>query len=128
MADTTKKYFYGTGRRKTAVAQVRLVPSGTGTFMLNDKAVTLEEQPYIEPLKLVGRFGTTDISVHVNGGGWNGQIEAIRHGIARALVEMDEDFRTTLKKAGYLTRDPREKERKKPGLLSARRSPQWSKR
>ena len=124
----SKTYFYGTGRRKTAVARVRLFPSGTGKITLNDQVVSDADPLYVQPLKLVGQFGSTDLSVKVAGGGFNGQSEAIQHGIARALVELDPIFRTTLKKAGFLTRDPREKERKKFGLKSARRSPQWSKR
>jgi len=125
---TAKQYVYGTGRRKSAVAQVRLYENGSGKFTINTKAVTPSTELYLEPLKLVGKYGNTDLSVQVAGGGTQGQLEAIRHGVARALVELDETFRTTLKKAGYLTRDPREKERKKFGLKSARRSPQWSKR
>lgn len=132
MAESTTKnsktFLAATGRRKTAVAQVRLFPSGSGKITVNNKAVSEEEPAFVAPLKLVGKFGNTDVSVLVNGGGKQGQIEAIRHGIARALLEVDENFRTTLKKAGFLTRDPREKERKKPGLRGARRSPQWSKR
>ena len=125
---TLKKYFYAVGRRKTAVAQTRLFPEGSGKITVNDKAVTPETQIYLEPLKLTGRFGNTDITIKVNGGGVQGQLEAIRHSIARALIILDETYKTTLKKAGFLTRDPREKERKKFGLKSARRSPQWSKR
>ena len=125
---TTKQYFYGTGRRKTAVAQVRIYPGGSGKLTINEKAVEGEDHIYLMPLKLVGKFGNTDLSVHVNGGGVTGQLEAIRHGVARALVELDAELRTTLKKSGLLTRDPRGRERKKPGMLSARRSPQWSKR
>ena len=129
MAETTPKtYFYGTGRRKAAVAQVRIYPSGSGKMTVNDKAVEGDQHLYLAPLKLVGKFGNTDVSVHVNGGGTAGQIGAIQLGVSRALVELDEELRTTLKKAGLLTRDPRERERKKPGLKSARRSPQWSKR
>ena len=124
----SKQYHYGTGRRKTAVAQVRLYPNGSGSILINDKEIPSTDQTFLTPLKLVGKFGTTNLSVHVQGGGTIGQMEAIRHGVARALVELDETFKTTLKKAGFLTRDPREKERKKPGLKSARRSPQWSKR
>ena len=126
--NTTKRYEYGTGRRKTAVAQVRLYANGTGSIIVNEKDVAAADQTYLDPLKLVGQFGTTDMTIKVSGGGWHGQLEAIRHGVARALVEMDENFKTTLKKAGYLTRDPRERERKKFGLKSARRAPQWSKR
>ncbi len=123
----TKTYHYGTGRRKTAVAQVRLYPKGNGKVTVNEKVVAKASPEYLEPLKLVGQ-ADLDISAHVSGGGTKGQIEAIRHGVARALVAMDEAYRTTLKGAGFLTRDPRAKERKKPGLRSARRSPQWSKR
>jgi small subunit ribosomal protein S9 len=121
-----EKYFYGTGRRKTAVARVRLYP-GTGKAFVNDKNTQLSD-PVIEPLKLVGKFGGIDISVKVSGGGKTGQNEAIRHGISRALIVMNTEFRPTLKKAGFLTRDQREVERKKPGLKKARRAPQWSKR
>jgi small subunit ribosomal protein S9 len=123
----TKKYYYGTGRRKTAVAQVRLYPKGNGKVTVNEASVEDPSTVYLEPLKLVGQQDM-DISAHVQGGGFQGQIEAIRHGVARALVAMDEEFRTSLKKAGFLTRDPRAKERKKFGLKGARRAPQWSKR
>src|SRR5579862_7137494 len=103
MAETksSKTYFYGTGRRKTAVARVRLFLTGTGKITVNDVAVSQAEPLYIEPLKLVGKFGSTDLSIKVAGGGFNGQSEAIQHGIARALVEADPLFRTTLKKAGF---------------------------
>jgi small subunit ribosomal protein S9 len=123
-----KQYHYGTGRRKTAIARVRLYANGSGKITVNDKTITPSTETYLDPLKLVGQYGNTDLTVKVNGGGTVGQLDAIRHGIARALVELDEAFKTTLKKAGYLTRDPRERERKKPGLKSARRSSQWSKR
>lgn len=121
-----KKYYYGTGRRKTAVARVRIYP-GDGVSLLNGKECKL---PNIanEPIKLVGKSNSIDISVIVSGGGKSAQSEAIRHGISRALVLMNADFRPVLKKAGFLTRDPREVERKKPGLKKARRAPQWSKR
>jgi small subunit ribosomal protein S9 len=122
-----EKYLYATGRRKTAVAQVRIIPGGTGKITLNDKIVT-GEPTYVAPLKAVGKFGSVDLSLVVKGGGFQGQIDAIQHGISRALVVLDEEYKTTLRKAGYLTRDPRAKERKKPGLKSARRAPQWSKR
>ena len=129
MADKPlKHYIYATGRRKTAVARVRLIPTGSGLCTVNGKTVELGKMPYVDPLRLVGQFGNADLSIVVAGGGTVGQSDAIRHGIARALVTLDETNKTTLKKAGYLTRDPRERERKKPGLLSARRSPQWSKR
>ena len=130
MAETksTQSYFYGTGRRKSAVARVRILPSGSGKVTINDKVVASETAPYLNPLRLVGKLGSTDLSVKVAGGGTQGQLDAIQHGVARALLEIDETFRTTLKKAGFLTRDPREKERKKFGLKGARRAPQWSKR
>jgi len=129
MAEKKALTYHGaTGRRKSAVAQVRLYPQGSGKVTINDKLKTDEEDIYLAPLKLVGLFGSTDLTVKVHGGGFAGQAEAIRHGISRALVEMDEAYKTTLRKAGYLTRDPREKERKKAGLKGARRAPQWSKR
>ncbi len=120
------KYFYGTGRRKTAVARVRLYP-GSGKITLNGKESNLRDNA-VSPLKLVGKLGSYDISITVIGGGTTGQSDAIRHGIARALIVSNAEYRPTLKKAGYLTRDPREVERKKPGLKKARRAPQWSKR
>ena len=126
MTTETKKYFYGTGRRKTSVARVRLIP-GTGVLTINDKETKVFDE-VVDPLKLVGKFGDFDISVRVVGGGKISQRGAIRHGIARALEVMNSEFRPTLKKAGFLTRDPREVERKKPGLRKARRAPQWSKR
>jgi small subunit ribosomal protein S9 len=125
---TQNQYHYGVGRRKTAVAQVRLYTQGSGKISVNDKPVTAENQSYLAPLQLAGMLGNTDLTVKVHGGGFSGQEEAIRHGISRALVAMDEGYKTSLRKAGYLTRDPREKERQKPGLKGARRSPQWSKR
>lgn len=127
MADKKTTYNYATGRRKAAVARVRLFPQGSGKITVNEKAITPGDQAYLAPLKLVG-LTTADLSVKVQGGGFSGQEEAIRHGVARAIVELDEEYKTTLRKAGYLTRDPREKERKKPGLKGARRAPQWSKR
>jgi small subunit ribosomal protein S9 len=123
----TKKYHYGTGRRKTAVAQVRLYPKGSGKVTVNEALIAEPNTVYLEPLKMVGQQDA-DLTIHVNGGGFQGQLEAIRHGVARALVEMDIELRATLKKAGFLTRDPRAKERKKFGLKGARRAPQWSKR
>ncbi|HSI20621.1 MAG TPA: 30S ribosomal protein S9 [Verrucomicrobiae bacterium] len=127
MAEKKLAYHYATGRRKTAVAQVRLYPQGNGKVTINEKVVVSEGKGFLAPLTLVGLSGA-DLSVKVHGGGTAGQEEAIRHGIARAIVVMDEEYKTTLRKAGYLTRDPREKERKKPGLKGARRRPQWSKR
>lgn len=117
---------WGTGRRKTATARVRLTP-GNGTFEINGSE-TAEVERLIEPLKLVGKYQQVDVSIKVAGGGSAGQIDAMRHGIAMALVDLDVELRPTLRKAGLLTRDPREKERKKFGKKKARRSPQWSKR
>lgn len=127
MKTTSKeKYFYGTGRRKTAVASVRLYP-GSGKNLVNNKEIILAGF-VLEPLKLVGKISNFDISVRVAGGGKTGQNEAIRHGISRALIVANPEYRPTLKKAGLLTRDQREVERKKPGLKKARKAPQWSKR
>ena len=129
-----QEYYYGLGKRKTAVARVRLYANGKGTFTVNDKP--LEE--YLKtstgnsiikaPLKLTGTVKNFDISVKVDGGGTSAQNDAIRHGISRALLEYNDTLRGTLKKAGFLTRDARVKERKKPGLKRARRAPQFSKR
>lgn len=119
------KYNFGTGRRKTAVARVRL-HKDTKVSTYNSKEFKFDKELF--PLQIVGKKNVFGLSVIVNGGGKNGQLEAIQHGIARALVQYDPELRTTLKKAGYLRRDPREVERKKPGLKKARKSPQWSKR
>ncbi len=133
MAENTKGYFYGTGRRKSSVARVRLLP-GTGNIIVNDKSIDeyfgLETLKLIvrQPLALTGTEGKFDVIAKVLGGGVSGQAGAVRHGIARALLEADESLRPELKKAGLLTRDPRMKERKKPGLKGARRAPQFSKR
>lgn len=126
-------YFYGTGRRKKSVARVRVYP-GTGKITINDRDI--DEYFGLETLKLIVRqplalTGTTekfDIVCRVNGGGVTGQAGAIRHGLSRALLQYDEALRPALKKAGFLTRDPRMKERKKYGLKAARRAPQFSKR
>ncbi|MFC5559481.1 30S ribosomal protein S9 [Ureibacillus thermophilus] len=125
--------YTGTGRRKSAVARVRLVP-GEGKIIINKRDVeeyipfeTLREV-IKQPLKLTQTLGSYDVLVNVQGGGFTGQAGAIRHGIARALLQVDPDFRSTLKQAGLLTRDPRMKERKKYGLKGARRAPQFSKR
>lgn len=126
-------YFYGTGRRKSSVARVR-VYAGTGKITINDRDIDdyfgLETLKLIvrQPLSLTGTTDKFDIVCRVGGGGVTGQAGAIRHGIARALLQYDETLRTTLKKAGFLTRDPRMKERKKYGLKGARRAPQFSKR
>ena len=128
---TTK--FYGTGRRKSSVARVYLVP-GTGKSTINKRDI--DEYLGLETLKVVVRqplvatetVDKFDVLVNVKGGGYTGQAGAIRHGIARALLQVDAEYRPTLKAAGYLTRDPRMKERKKYGLKAARRAPQFSKR
>ncbi len=120
------KYTYATGRRKSAVARVRVFP-GTGAFSLNNTATEIDQR-LTAVLELVGKKDKLDISAHVTGGGHEGQIMAIRLGLARSLCTIDSNFRAVLKKAGLLTRDPREKERKKFGLHSARRGPQFSKR
>ncbi|TVP86604.1 MAG: 30S ribosomal protein S9 [Alkalicoccus sp.] len=125
--------YYGTGRRKNSVARVNLVP-GDGSIVINKRSI--DEYFDLETLKVIAKQplteteteGTYDVHVNVNGGGYTGQAGAIRHGIARALVTADPEFRPALKAAGYLTRDAREKERKKYGLKGARRAPQFSKR
>lgn len=125
--------YCGTGRRKSSVARVRLV-AGTGNITINDKDISeyfgLETLTIIvnQPLDVTKLRGKYDVLVNVKGGGFTGQAGAIRQGIARALLEANPDLRTELKKAGYLTRDPREKERKKPGLKKARKASQFSKR
>ena len=128
-----KPYFYGTGRRKSSVARVR-VYNGTGKITINDRDIEeyfgLETLKLIvrQPLALTGNLDKFDIVCRVAGGGVTGQAGAIRHGLARALLQFDENLRPALKKAGFLTRDPRMKERKKYGLKGARRAPQFSKR
>lgn len=125
--------YYGTGRRKKSVARVYLVP-GNGTITINKRDI--EEYFGLETLKVITRqplvltetLSKFDVRVNVYGGGMTGQAGAIRHGISRALLQADADFRPVLKKAGFLTRDPRMKERKKYGLKAARRAPQFSKR
>ena len=132
MAKNNVRY-YGTGRRKSSVARVYLVP-GTGKITINkrdiDEYLGLETLKVVvrQPLELTGTTGKYDVLVNVKGGGYTGQAGAIRHGIARALLEVDSEYRPTLKAAGFLTRDPRMKERKKYGLKAARRAPQFSKR
>ncbi|MFH1145805.1 MAG: 30S ribosomal protein S9 [bacterium] len=121
------------GRRKEAVARVR-ISLGKGSIVIDGKPLNkrfptvFEQETITSPLKAVGYEGKLDISIKVKGGGKVGQTEAIRHGIARALEKMEPLLRPTLKKLGYLTRDPRVKERKKPGLKRARKAPQWAKR
>ncbi|MBR3042041.1 MAG: 30S ribosomal protein S9 [Eubacterium sp.] len=131
MAKSTR--YYGTGRRKSSVARVYVTP-GTGKITVNKKDIDeyfgLETLKVIvkQPFAVTGTEGKFDVNVNVYGGGFTGQAGAIRHGIARALSEASDDYRPILKKAGYLTRDPRMKERKKYGLKGARRAPQFSKR
>ena len=133
MYTSSKPYFYGTGRRKKSVARVRIVP-GTGVITINKKDIDsyfgLETLKLIvnQPFGVTGTQGKFDIICRVNGGGFSGQAGAIRHGVSRALIKADENYRAALKKAGLLTRDPRMKERKKYGLKGARRAPQFSKR
>lgn len=129
-----KAYMYGTGRRKSSVARVHLFPNGTGTITVNGRA--LDDYFGLETLKLIVRqpfaatdtMGKFDVEATVTGGGVTGQAGAIRHGIARALLQVEDSYRAPLKAAGLLTRDPRMKERKKYGLKAARRAPQFSKR
>lgn len=129
-----QEFVRAVGRRKTASARVRLIPGGTGTITVNNRPYenyfsVRELQNLIQaPLRTTGKENTFDITAKVAGGGLHGQAEAVRHAIARALVKWNVDFRKTLKTEGFLRRDPRAKERKKPGLKRARRAPQWSKR
>ena len=134
MYESKKKYFYGTGRRKSSIARVRVYENGTGSITINGR--NIDDYFGLETLKLIVRqplatteqLGKVDIVVSVVGGGVSGQAGAIRHGIARALVVMNPEYRPALKAAGFMTRDPRMKERKKYGLKAARRAPQFSKR
>ena len=134
MYKSKKPYFYGTGRRKSSVARVHVYENGTGTITINGRDI--DDYFGLDTLKLIINqpFGVTgteakfDIVANVKGGGMSGQAGAIRHGLARALLTVDENYRSALKKAGFLTRDPRMKERKKYGLKAARRAPQFSKR
>ncbi|MBO4847395.1 MAG: 30S ribosomal protein S9 [Lachnospiraceae bacterium] len=133
MAKKAAAQFYGTGRRKKSIARVYVVP-GKGNITINNRDIDdyfgLETLKVIvrQPLVATETVEKYDVKVNVKGGGYTGQAGAIRHGIARALLKVDEDFRPTLKQAGFLTRDPRMKERKKYGLKAARRAPQFSKR
>jgi small subunit ribosomal protein S9 len=137
MAESKKlmqEYYYGCGKRKTSVARVRLYPKGKGLVTVNGKELkdyfklSTSAGVITSPLKLTSTAKEFDVSVLVEGGGTSAQADAIRHGIARALLIYDDTLRLTLKKAGFLTRDARIKERKKPGLKRARRAPQFSKR
>jgi small subunit ribosomal protein S9 len=131
---TEKRYYQGTARRKTAVARVRLFP-GSGEFVVNGKQIAeyfgardVFEKELHRPLELTGNGARFNVLVKVRGGGVAGQVGAVRHGIDRALLDLNAELRPTLKKAGLLTRDPRMKERKKPGLKRARKRPQYTKR
>ena len=127
------RYYEAVGRRKRSVARVRLYP-GDGQVVVNDKELqdyfgrVQDRMDVLAPLKLTESDSSYNLSVLVNGGGITGQAQAIRHGVARALLLVDPDLRASLKRAGYLKRDPREKERKKPGLKRARKAPQYTKR
>ncbi len=134
MYKSKKPYLYGTGRRKSSVARVHVYPNGSGTITINNRTLDnyfgLDTLKFIvrQPLAATEMTDKVDIVATVTGGGVTGQAGAIRHGIARALLSVNEEFRPILKKAGFLTRDPRMKERKKYGLKGARRAPQFSKR
>ncbi len=127
------EYFRAVGRRKEAIARVR-ISQGSGLFVVNEKQVEHYFPSFVllqtvqAPLVQTNLKDSIDVSVKVEGGGFRGQADAVRHGVARALLLMNPDFRKTLRSLGYLTRDPRVKERKKPGLKRARRAPQFSKR
>ena len=129
-----RAYVYGTGRRKSSTARVHVIPNGTGVITVNGRDIDdyfgLDTLKLIvrQPLVTTGTVGKVDIEATVTGGGVSGQAGAVRHGISRALLQVDESYRAALKAAGFLTRDPRMKERKKYGLKAARRAPQFSKR
>ena len=134
MYQSKNPYKYGTGRRKSSVARVHLFENGTGSITINGRDINdyfgLETLKMVvrQPLNATATLGKVDIVATVEGGGVSGQAGALRHGISRALLQVNPDFRPILKKAGFLTRDPRMKERKKYGLKAARRAPQFSKR
>lgn len=128
------QYYEGIGRRKAATARVRLYPNGTGNVIINDKdgrdylPRAGDYEVMVEPLTLIGQENNYDMTVHVNGGGITGQRDAIKLGVARALLKLDPELRPRLRSAAFLTRDSREKERKKPGLKRARKAPTYTKR
>lgn len=131
---TNRKYIYAKGARKTSVAQARLYEKGKGNAEVNGlklkeyfKTQALQDV-FLSPLKLTSHLKDLDVTVKVHSGGQQGQADACRHAISRALIVLDKELRSALKAEGFLTRDPRVKERKKPGLKRARKSPQWSKR
>jgi small subunit ribosomal protein S9 len=136
LTDTIKgEYYYGMGRRKTAVARVRLYPNGDGSITVNGKSSRLYfgqrdaiMSVMTAPLRLFDLGNEYNMTVRVVGGGTSGQAGAVRHAVARALVRVNPEWKPTLRKAGFLTRDPRMKERKKPGLKRARKAPQYTKR
>ena len=134
MYESKKKYYYGTGRRKSSVARVRVYENGTGSIIINGRDIDnyfgLDTLKLVvnQPLVAADLVGKGDIAVTVAGGGVSGQAGAIRHGLSRALTTLNPELRPTLKAAGFMTRDPRMKERKKYGLKAARRAPQFSKR
>ena len=134
MYKSKKPYHYGTGRRKSSVARVHLFEGGTGSITINGRDIDdyfgLDTLKLLvrQPLNLVGLIGKVDLVIKVTGGGVTGQAGAIRHGVSRALLNVNPEYRAALKAAGFLTRDPRMKERKKYGLKGARRAPQFSKR
>lgn len=129
-----RSYLYAVGRRKKAIARTRLFKKGEGKIIVNEKEynkyfpTTQLQKNVIQPLEAIGMLKDFNFSIKVQGGGDKGQAEAVRHGISRALILFDKDLRKTLKPLGFLKRDPRRKERKKPGLKRARRAPQWAKR
>ncbi|MCB9805896.1 30S ribosomal protein S9 [Candidatus Nomurabacteria bacterium] len=131
---TTEKYIEGIGRRKTSVARVRITPSSKTSFIINDKNIDQyfktdsQKKTIMEALDIFEEKKHFDVSAHIYGGGLSSQAESLRLGLSRALVKLEEESRKTLKKAGYLKRDPRSKERKKFGLKKARKAAQWSKR
>ena len=134
MYESKRPYHYGTGRRKHSVARCRVYENGTGSITINGRDIDdyfgLDTLKLLvrQPLNLVGVVGKVDLVITVAGGGVTGQAGAIRHGVSRALLNVNPEYRAALKAAGFLTRDPRMKERKKPGLKAARRAPQFSKR
>ncbi|MBC7809731.1 MAG: 30S ribosomal protein S9 [Burkholderiales bacterium] len=134
VANFSAQYYEGIGRRKESSARVRLFPGGTGNLIINDKEGSVylprvgDVDILLEPLRVIGQEKSYDISVHVDGGGISGQRDAIQLGISRALLKIDPDLRGQLKSKGYLTRDARVKERKKPGLKRARKAPTYTKR
>ena len=134
MYESKRQYQYGTGRRKSSVARVRVYEGGTGSITINGRDIDdyfgLDTLKLLvrQPLNLVGLIGKVDLVIKVTGGGVTGQAGAIRHGVSRALLNVNPEYRAALKAAGFLTRDPRMKERKKYGLKAARRAPQFSKR